>query len=193
MRIPTARQLCKAARSRWNAIEDSNRHRSEDYCEAELAISLRYLSEHLAVRPTNWVGALHRYEQFWRDHGRTARENTRDRVHLPAEERRLGEWARYQRRFEANLTAYQRIRLTISPAFEWDPHDAAWNQQLNACHDHVARCARLPYLNTVDRSEFALARWLNRQLTQIRSGSLPLHRLRALDELLQTATRSRAA
>lgn len=72
-------------------------------------------------RVANWMQALHRYERHWGENGRSPRENTRARDTLPADERRLGEWARYQRRFEDQLNGYQHARLDVSPAFEWDP------------------------------------------------------------------------
>lgn len=67
-------------------------------------------------RATKWLSALHRYEDHWRDVGHTPREKTRAMASLSAEERNLGEWARYQRRFEDQLNAYQRARLDVSPA-----------------------------------------------------------------------------
>ena len=120
-----------------------------------------------------WVVKLHRYEDFWRSEGRSPRENTRDLSTLPGTERRLAQWARYQRRFEENLCRYQEIRLDISPAFRWDPHEEAWQARLDACSDHRDTTGRLPYLNSSDPVEFSHARWLGRQLRQLQRGTQP--------------------
>jgi hypothetical protein len=123
-------------------------------------------------RAANWATALRRYEDFWTERGHSPREHTRNRATLPDEERRMGEWARYQRRFEENLCRYQIIRLDVSPAFKWDPHDHVWQENLNACIHHFRSTGRLPYLNGSDLLEFALARWLGRQLRQLQMGTL---------------------
>ncbi len=89
--------------------------------------------------------------------GRAPRENTRARTTLGDEERRLGEWARYQRRFEDQLNAYQRARLDVSPAFDWDPLESVWRTNLAACVTFVKDMGDLPRLNGEDAREFALA------------------------------------
>jgi hypothetical protein len=137
-----------------------------------------------ARRVTRWLRALHRYEDFARDHSRTARENTRNRATLPPAERRLGEWARYQRRFEDALNSYQRIRLDVSPAFVWDIHDNAWRLNLEACAEHLYTTGNLPTLNGADPVEFRLARWLGRQLRQLQTGTLAPQRVLPLRALL---------
>ncbi|WBM79840.1 hypothetical protein KIV56_16980 [Cryobacterium breve] len=135
-------------------------------------------------RADNWAAALHRYEEFARAHGHTPRENTRDRASLPGVERRLGEWARYQRRYADTLTGFQKIRLDVSPAFDWDPLDGLWEARIADCVRHVQDKGRLPYLNGTDRGEFALARWLGRQLRQLQMGTLRTDRAVRLTELL---------
>jgi hypothetical protein len=140
-------------------------------------------------RVDNWVRTLGAYEQFWLEIGRTPRENTRNRASLPASERRLGEWARYQRRFEDNLCRYQEIRLDVSPAFVWDPHHAGWQQNVEACIRHVQESGQLPFLNAADPIEFALARWLGRQLRHLKTGTLLPERAAKLSELLTVRNR----
>jgi hypothetical protein len=135
-------------------------------------------------RAINWVVAVHRYEGFWVLRGATPRENTRNRATLPAVERRMGEWARYQRRFEDGLTGYQKVRLDLSPAFAWDPHEHAWKTNLDQCASHLLFTGRLPYLNSSDQEEFALARWLGRQLRQLQTGTLPSSRVARLNALI---------
>src|SRR5690606_11133766 len=110
----------------------------------------------------------------------------------PVGERRLGEWARYQRRFEADLTGYQRARLCVSPAFEWDPWEANWERQLDGCRQYFAREGRLPILTGTDPAEFRLARWLARALRQRQNGRLDSQRSKALAELLHSSRVSAA-
>lgn len=140
-------------------------------------------------RAVNWISSLHAYEDHWRDLGRAPRENTRARATLTDEERHLGEWARYQRRFEGGLNAYQRARLDVSPAFEWDPLDRVWNERFEACERFVIAHRTLPRLHAADRTEFLLARWLGRQLLRLRSGRLEEVRTRQLHRLLREARR----
>lgn len=135
-------------------------------------------------RARNWVRKLHRYEDFAHRHGRTPRENTRNRSALPTPERHLGEWARYQRRHEERLTRSQRVRLDVSPAFTWDPHEAAWGASFDRCLRHVTSTGRLPTLTAADPVEFAAARWLSRQLRQLQAGTLPPERAHPVNRLL---------
>ena len=139
-------------------------------------------------RSANWAGALHRYEEFWRANEHPPRENTRKRSSLPGHERRLGEWARHQRRFDDRLTAYQRIRLDVSPAFEWDPHESRWRINLAASIQHVQTNGRLPRLTSADPAEFALGRWLGRQLRQLKSRTLSRDRAAHISALLALPT-----
>jgi hypothetical protein len=134
---------------------------------------------------------LHTYEVCWANTGRAPREHTRDLATLPAWERRLGEWARYQRRFERELTTFQRLRLDRSPAFEWDPNEAAWDSALNEAIKIVVNRGRLPFLNGRDRAEFAVARWLGRQMRLRKRGALSQRRETLLDALLSLAQSSR--
>ena len=136
-------------------------------------------------RAAHWVRTLHAYEAFWEGSGRTPRENTRARHTLHADERHLGEWARYQRRFEEHLNAYQRARLEVSPAFTWDLRRANWERNLIACHAHRQRTGELPRLTAKDTDEFALARWLGRQLRRLQLGQLEPQQAQRLGELLQ--------
>lgn len=106
------------------------------------------------------------------------------------EERHLGEWARYQRRFEGGLNAYQRARLDVSPAFEWDPLDRAWNERFEECERFVAAHRTLPRLHAADRAEFVLARWLGRQLLRLRNGRLERARTQKLLRLIREARRT---
>ena len=135
-------------------------------------------------RPVNWVTALYAYEDFWRENGRTPRENTRDLSTLPVDERRKGGWAGYQRKFEERLCRYQIIRLDISPAFEWDPQEHLWQKNFNAYLEHLTTTGNPPHLNGSDAAEFALARWFNRQLRQLQFGAQSSSRANQLAVLL---------
>ncbi|WP_104170010.1 hypothetical protein [Cryobacterium sp. M23] len=159
--------------------------RSACYAEADKNSAHRDASRPTtAKRPANWVSALYGYEDYWRENGRTPRERTRNLATPPAEERRRGEWARYQRRFEDKLCRYQLLRLDVSPAFKWDPHDQAWQENFDACVQHVDLTGKLPYLNGADKVEFALARWLGRQLRQLQMGTQPESRAAQLTVLM---------
>jgi hypothetical protein len=145
----------------------------------------------VAARPYRWLRQLHEYEAFWTVSGKAPRENTRDRPSLPAEERRSGEWARYQRRFERDLNSSQHIRLDVSPAFEWDPWEATWQRKLRAYASHLARTGRLPTLDSTDQKIFALARWFTRQLQLLQTGMLADHRAAAIKNVLAVGLRHR--
>ncbi|TDW28944.1 hypothetical protein [Cryobacterium psychrophilum] len=132
----------------------------------------------------NWVSALYGYEDFWRENGRTPRERTRNLTTLPGDERRRGEWARYQRRFEITLCRYQIIRLDLSPAFEWDPQEHIWQKNFAAYLHHLQLTGNPPYLKGADPVEFALGRWFNRQLRQGQIGVQPKNRADQLAVLL---------
>ncbi|GAB3141814.1 helicase associated domain-containing protein [Marisediminicola antarctica] len=164
--------LCLKAFTIWQAEDASDSSLAywmvdNDFSNAQ-GISARPHSKH-AVK---WVSSLHRYEAFWRADGRSPRENTRNLTTLPTSERRLGQWGRYQRRFEENLCRYQEIRLDVSPAFKWDPHEEGWRARFDACTNHRSSTGRVPYLNSNDPIEFALARWLGRQMRQLQRGTL---------------------
>jgi hypothetical protein len=163
---------------------------SAGYIEAErILLDLPPNSE---LRPgrrhRNWVGKLHAYESLTELNGRTPRENTRNRAALPAPERRLAEWARYQRRLEDDLCNFQRIRLDVSPAFEWDPQQAAWDAHSFACIHRATTTGQLPHLNSTDLVEFTNARWLGRQLRQLRMGTLLPDRAARINEMLKRFT-----
>jgi hypothetical protein len=164
--------------------------RSPLYESAEERLT-RESGAHLPARQKRWITQLHEYEAFWGSFERSPRENTRDRTSLPAVERRLGEWGRYQRRFKSDLSTYQRIRLDVSPAFDWDPQEAGWWRQQNACVAHVKRTGLLPTLDPTDLEQFALARWLSRQLRLIQSGTIAPKRGAAIRRLLAAANCSR--
>jgi hypothetical protein len=182
--IPTPEELHRRALQRWRANNETDTA-SEPHVLADMVVTFGIETEQSpSKRATNWATTLRRYEQFWCDVGRSARENTKVRSTLPTSERLLGEWARYQRRFEDHLTAFQEIRLEVSPAFSWDPVDSAWNARLDACRRHVETTGRLPFLNGHNAEEFALARWLNRQLHQLQTGGQPPTRAARLTELL---------
>lgn len=134
-------------------------------------------------RIANWFTTLGLYEEFWWLHRRTPREKTRNPATLPGEERRLAEWARRQRRSAPQLythiprsaqklCTYQVLRLDVSPAFAWQAQQAAWDAMLESCERHRRRTGALPRLNGDSAEEFALARWLGRQLRQLQHGGL---------------------
>ncbi|WP_354576848.1 hypothetical protein [Frigoribacterium sp. UYMn621] len=185
MRNPT--ELHEKAARRWREAQraDTESERDEEAGRA-VAFEVPIVWEGPTSRAMNWARALEAYEMFWRTSRprRAPRENSRNRSSLPRAEGRLGEWARYQRRFQDRLSEFQRIRLTASPAFHWDPVEAAWMTHLELCRLHYVIHRRLPLLNGDNAEEFALARWLNRQLRQLQMGTQPPARASFLAEVL---------
>jgi len=188
--LPSPANLHAMAVALWERQHDRD-PRSELYAAADATTPTEGVSDGGSgtQRATNWAAALARYEDFWRSTGNTARENTRDRTTLPATERRLGEWARYQRRFEETLCQFQRIRLDLSPAFAWDPWGARWEDNYRDCVGFVDRNGTLPLLTRHDTEQFGLARWLNRQLRLLKTGSLYEDRADLITRLLVQADR----
>jgi hypothetical protein len=181
--IPAATALAATARRALARFTDPS-PMAEIYAYLDEQLSAGVPDPDVSKRASRWLRALYLYEGFHRVHDRTARENTRNRATLPPSERRLGEWARYQRRFEDALNSYQRIRLDVSPAFVWDLHNNAWQLNLEACAQHLYNTGNLPILNGADPAEFRLARWLGRQLRQLQTGTLAPQRVLPLRALL---------
>jgi hypothetical protein len=163
--------LCLQAFALWQAEDPADGSLAYWTVDNDTSNGVEISARSSSRLANKWVTKLHSYEDFWRTEGRSPRENTRDLATLPAPERRLGQWGRYQRRFEENLCRYQEIRLDVSPAFRWDPHEEGWQARLDACLSHRNTTGRLPYLNSSDPIEFAHARWLGRQLRQLQRGT----------------------
>ena len=182
------RALYLFASTLWaQATQDDERWSSYESAEERLT---RRSGAPVPARQQRWILQLHEYEAFWRSTGRSPRENTRDRRSLPAAERRLGEWGRYQRRFRTELSLYQRIRLDVSPAFEWDPQEAGWQRNLIACSAHLQKTGLLPTLDSSDPAQFALARWLARQLHLLQTGVIAPNRAAGIALLLADTRRT---
>jgi hypothetical protein len=181
---PTPAQLHQRAMELWPADSEWDARSSLlRSIEAAVVTGVAELHPKDGRRAANWIGTLHRHEQFWRARERSPREKTRNAATLPDEERWLGEWSRYQRR-TTRLVRYQVIRLDVSPSFSWDPQQSAWIANYEACSRHKRMNGSLPRLTSADRDQFVLARWLDRQLGQLRAGALPHRRARLLRELL---------
>lgn len=141
----------------------------------------------LSKRAVNWIVTIVAFEWFTAVFGRTPRENSRIRAAVPKDERQLGEWARYQRRFEGVLTGFQRARLDVSPAFQWDILESEWMRRADTIEAHIVAHGQLPALTKEDKDEFALARWLGRQLRYNQTGTLAPSRASRLSQLLSLA------
>jgi len=181
----TPKYLHDQAAKRWAELDDQD-PRARDYLLADESASRgdgpdSAVASKLAMK---WANLVFRYESFWREEGRSPRENTRNRNALPPSERRLGEWARYQRRFEDGLTLFQKVRLDVSPAFSWDPWGQRWEQNYAMCARIITETGVLPRLVADDQTEFASARWLNRQLRLLKTGALTATRADRLRALL---------
>lgn len=178
---PDPAQLHKLARERWLASETED-PLAERYSAAMESILTG--SGHGAARPLTWARCLLRYEMFTAARGSAPRDGIRAETSVDGVERRLGGWARYQRRSADRINAYQRARLDVSPAFAWDERASAWQRSLRACLEHRMRTGELPHLNGMDPIEFALARWLGRQLRALQQGQLEEFRAQQLNDLL---------
>lgn len=186
MPSPTPAELHAQADALWRSIRPDD-PAAVHYAEAALMLlSGRPGSQR---RASKWISALHRYEEHWHEVGHAPREKTRVMASLPAVERNLGEWARYQRRFEDQLNAYQWARLEVSPAFEWDPLEILWRVRFIECVTFVQANRRLPRLHAGDRGEFVLARWLGRQMHRLQTGRLDQKRSEELHGLLRLSRR----
>lgn len=135
-------------------------------------------------RPARWICVLLELERFTIEQGRSPRENSSRRDTVPERERHLGEWCRYQRRHWASLTAFQRARLDVSPAFAWDIREQAWQERADEIDAFIGARGRRPMLRAADAEEFVLARWMARQLAHLQRGTLPPSRAARMDELL---------
>lgn len=182
MPSPTPTELHNHADAFWRSTHPDDAVAAQ-YAEAAALLFSGRSGAHR--RASNWVCTLHRYEDHWRETGHAPREKTRAMASLPTEERNLGEWARYQRRFKDQLNAYQHARLDVSPAFEWDPLEALWRARFIDCVTFVRANRRLPRLHADERDEFVLARWLGRQMHRLQTGQLDQKRTDELQALLR--------
>lgn len=186
-----AKDLHERAATCWRASKPTDTESERDEAAGQAAAFDAPIAwDGPTSRAMNWARSLDAYETFWRTSlpRHAPRENTRNPSSLSQAERNGGEWARYQRRFQDRLSAFQTIRLTVSPAFQWDPVEAAWMKHLGQCRLHYVTHRRLPLLNGANPEEFALARWLNRQLRQMQMGTQPPVRSALLAELLNLPT-----
>lgn len=180
----TPRSLHQSALHLWHQDTTAD-PQSYPYIAASDAVASGSSPRSADRRPANWIIALNHFEQFTSAHGRTPRENSRNRADVPTFERRLGEWARYQRRFEATLTRFQHARLDVSPGFIWDLGETEWNRRAGDLRTHTLEHGALPLLTSGDAREFALARWLGRQLRLNQTRALTPTRKERLEQLLQ--------
>lgn len=183
----TPHDIHRAALTRWrNEYPDDAS--SQAYVDAEI-LALEG-DRSTARRPARWIATLLEYEAFTHTHGRTPREKPGTNTPLTQVERRLAEWARYLRRFEENLSDYQVARLEESPAFVWDLRNSAWGNTFERCTTFANEHGRLPHLNQANTTEFALARWLRRQLHHQHTGSADRARVSQIEALLQRCGRA---
>ena len=162
--------------------------------DADEEVSLQYFSVDLALRSgqqvlepsrrvRNWVTSLLQLERFTFDEGRLPRENNRlDRGQITGEERRLTEWARYQRRTATQIQhcAYQTRRLETVPGFRWNPLSDQWRQNFDEYFRFVTRYGA-PAYRSKNAEQHKLASWASRQRRAHALGVLPLDRFELLD------------
>jgi hypothetical protein len=185
---PTPRQLHDAA------VIESAKHpdtdpRVESYQLVDLLIAIDRDHEVIAGMrwEFKWAGKMADYEEFWRQKGKAPRQKGGEATPVPKAERRLGRWARYQRRFEGRLCRFQLARLDVSPVFVWDPRQQQWDKRLKELTNFVEKRKSLPRLTYLDEEQLKLARWLGRQLAALRDGTMPEKRRGPFTELLAYA------
>ena len=132
------------------------------YARAE-AVLLTLETGSTSKRADNWVARLHAYESFFVEHQRPPRRSTRGTTPIPETERRLGEWARRERDSWDRRTPYQRLRLSVSPAFAIDPNLQRW---MNRAERYDKELLQLGTPTKPSR------RWYYRQLGRLRQGRL---------------------
>ena len=134
------------------------------------------LWEHGQTRAAaNWERQMAAVERFAERMGRIPRANCRRRSEKPLESR-LADWLRRQRRNSENLSLQQCARLEALPGFEWEPRDAAWDDQLFAYRSFLQLHGRPPRRRSEDAHERSLAIWFRNQRTRLARGTLPKHR-----------------
>ena len=127
--------------------------------------------------PLNWVLRLHQLEAFHRSVGRppSRRADTPD-------ERALAAWVRRQRD-RGNLTAFQRARLDVSPAFTRSTHDSAWIRRATQLRNIILTTGEPPRWLETDPEQYQLRQWWTRQLHALRDNSLAPRRAAIVAEL----------
>lgn len=137
-------------------------------------------------RVSVWVDTVIAVEAFVDREGRLPRENNRAvRGTITAEERRLADWIRYQRRQATRVghCDYQRRRLECIPGFLWDPRGDQWDVQFAEFARFVATHHHAPRYRSDDSHEKGLAAWAAKQREFIQKGTLPPRRLKKLRSL----------
>jgi hypothetical protein len=104
---------------------------------------------------------------------------------VSADEQRLADWIRYQRRPATRSLHcdYQRRRLETLPGFSWTPLDDQWNERFADFAAFVATHHRPPRYRSDNAEERAIAAWVTKQGRFIKLGTLPEDRVRKLNSL----------
>lgn len=95
---------------------------------------------------------------------------------LDAEETRLSDWLREQRRYQDHLSSWQIEMLESLPGFDWRPRDDVWDRHFEAYVQFVRASGRSPCANSPHEGERQLAVWATRQRYLHRRARLPKHR-----------------
>jgi hypothetical protein len=169
-------------RDRWAGV--ARRHAFEN---RPLTTSLLFYFEDIGRKPggpgvirrRNWIRLLDELTTWSLQHGR-APTHSRD---SSKPELRLTNWARYQRRHEADLSPYQRQRVELVPFFLWEPREEEWDERFDELEACLLSAEAMPKHRSSSDADRALARWAERQRASKRRGSLPKHRVDALESL----------
>ena len=118
------------------------------------------------------------------EHDRWPVRKHSDQPHTDAEETRLAEWLREQRRYQDRLSSWQIEMLESLPGFDWRPRDDVWDRYFEAYVQFVRTNGRVPRASSSHEDERQLAIWVTRQRYLHRRARLPKHRA---DELAALA------
>ena len=131
--------------------------------------------DRVSDRTTAWVRMVRTVHGFTVHHGRLPKSYGRSRqVREKAEESRLAEWLRYQRRpgVQARLSDYQVRRLECVEGYSWDPAGERWDDHLFTYLAFVKAHERKPRYRSDDREEQRLAGWAAKQRHLLKRGLL---------------------
>jgi hypothetical protein len=137
-------------------------------------------------RVMTWSTSVLALDAFVHAEKRMPRENNRlPRDETPQVERRLADWATYQRTpaTRAQHCDYQRRRLSVIPGFSWSPLDDRWWEAYREYRAFITAHGRAPRYRSEEQDEKRLAAWAAKQRWRHRRSVLPGERSQALSAL----------
>ena len=132
---------------------------------------------HAPLKVRKWIVNVAKLDDFNLRYRRAPHKQAYPpRDQAAGEENRLAEWVDYRRGAWDTLCTYQRERLLCIPSFEFDPHGAQWDAQIERYNRFVERVGRAPIVTSDEEEERLAAGWATRVRSRMRQGTLPKHR-----------------